>query len=286
MENASKALLISAAILMSLMILSLLVIGYDQISNYYKSRNEATETLQLEEFNKKFQNYDQKEIRGSELISIMNMVIDYNEREVYADGTNYSRIKVTIKIGDDLLNQFKYNQNLSKNSNLSGIITNTLGETSVDDKKLIAITETETKLINNNQSLKLTADKLQKLSANISNIIIDADNRISYPNTDTVTWQKQSDVSSRLHRQRVLKNILGITLNLNEDTAISDTQSQNTINTIKEITNEYYQYTQFKRAHFKLTKNGGSGLGFDTKTGRVNEMTFEVVTSNGNVKFN
>ena len=52
------------------------------------------------------------------------------------------------------------------------------------------------------------------------------------------------------------------------------------LETIKEITYKYYQYTQFKRAHFICET-----IEHDEETGRVNKMEFRVVLKNGNIKF-
>ena len=39
MENATKALLISAAVMIAIMVLSLLMIAYNQISDYYQNQH-------------------------------------------------------------------------------------------------------------------------------------------------------------------------------------------------------------------------------------------------------
>ena len=54
----------------------------------------------------------------------------------------------------------------------------------------------------------------------------------------------------------------------------------NRLEEIQEITYKYYQYTQFKRAHFVCET-----IGHDEETGRVNKMEFRVVIKNGNIKF-
>ena len=78
MENATKALLIAAGVLLAMMLISLLVMGYNRISSYYEQKHELIMAEQLDKFNKEFQNYNRSDIRGNELISLMNKVIDYN----------------------------------------------------------------------------------------------------------------------------------------------------------------------------------------------------------------
>ena len=108
MENATKALLISAAVMIAIMILSLLMMAYNQVSDYYQTQHTDAMAKQTEEFNNNFINYDRDNIRGSDLLSLMNKVIDFNERYSYAEGTNYTRIEVTINIGDQYLKDFLY----------------------------------------------------------------------------------------------------------------------------------------------------------------------------------
>lgn len=282
MENATKALLIAAGILLAIMILSLLLVGYNQISSYYNEKHKATETEQLAEFNQKYENYNGKEIRGSELVSLMNKVIDYNERESYFAGTNYPRIEVTITIGANNLDQFKYDISKTEKAKYdsilpaTGIIQNTGTGTSASalDRQLIAITSTPDDLIyyaNTKGINGVTDSKLQQLSSNIGNIMVQESNKSDYDN------------AQRVKRVQLINKILGLDIELKDKiTGEVSTDNQNKIEVIKEITCKYYQYTQFKRAHFKCTS-----IEYDKNTGRINKMTFEVVTtSGGNVKFN
>ena len=63
MENATKALLIAAGVLIGIIILSMLLLGYNQISNYYQQQSDNLSLKQIVELNKKFTNYDGKTIR-------------------------------------------------------------------------------------------------------------------------------------------------------------------------------------------------------------------------------
>ena len=66
MENATKALLIAAGVLIGIIILSMLLLGYNQISNYYQQQSDNLSLKQIVELNKKFTNYDGKTIRGND----------------------------------------------------------------------------------------------------------------------------------------------------------------------------------------------------------------------------
>lgn len=167
MENISKALLIAAGMLILIMILSLLVIGYQQISAYYSRKHDATMVEQTIEFNKRFENYNRNDIRGNELISLMNRVIDYNATQVYEEETKFKRLNLSINVGgQDILDQFKYD------ASLEGIITSTIDNSS-NDRDLIKITGVELNsksIIGNN----VTTTQLQRLSANIHYIMDDS----------------------------------------------------------------------------------------------------------------
>ena len=56
MENASKALLIGASILFIVMVLSLVMIFYNEVSDYYQTESDITYQEQTVEFNKNFEN--------------------------------------------------------------------------------------------------------------------------------------------------------------------------------------------------------------------------------------
>lgn len=77
MENASKALLIAGTILISLLVIGALVFVYRDITSAKRADEEALKTQQLEEFNKQFTSYERK-LYGTELISLVNKMIDYN----------------------------------------------------------------------------------------------------------------------------------------------------------------------------------------------------------------
>lgn len=280
MENASKALLIAAGMFLAVLLLSLLVGLYNQISGFYAQQHDFIEMEQTQKFNARFENYNRDDIRGSDLISLMNRVIDYNATESYFEGTGYERIKVTITLvndgenKNDVFKQFKYetDDGTSTNQYLTKTITNTTG-TGInwkDDKNLTAITNTSTNLCARLESIGVKNPKdaqLQQLSSNISNILVD----------ENEDWAK----SYRFKRADILEDILGIEVKIDSTTGKTKTESKNIINEIKEITSQYYQYTQYKRAYFDCTE-----MLYDAETNRVVEIKFEVQKENGLVVFN
>ena len=96
MENASKALIIAGGVLISLLVISLLVLTFNGISNYQKSLQSQEATEQAVDFNKNFEGYNRKTLYGSDIISIANLVVDYNTQE--ADEKDYQNIEVYVTI--------------------------------------------------------------------------------------------------------------------------------------------------------------------------------------------
>lgn len=243
MENASKALLIAASLFFAIMILSLLVMLYNQISSLYNQQSQQKIEQQLIEFNKKFENYDQREIRGSDLVSIMNMIIDYNTRE--ANGKEYPRLDLEIYLGTaDNLKEYSYD-------GTNYLITSS----NIDENQISVFSTTTSNLINNLSTAginNVTESKLQQLAANIR-VVLNSD-------TDKIN--------------QILK------------TNLTTTDSAE-ISSIQTATKTYYEFTQFKRAHFMCTTaTGGTGLTYDKNTGRIVKMTFRVLTTEtGNIQF-
>lgn len=285
MENASKALLIGASILFAVMIMSLLLIAYNQISAYYSAKYGATMIEQNTEFNNKFENYNQKKIRGNDMISFMNQVIDYNERQSYQVGTNYKRLEVTITLGNStIINKFKYNTSdvsiFSSETLSTGKITNSGSGTDPKelDKNLKLVTSVLTELTNvstNGGIPNVTEGKLQKLTSNISNICLDTHDE---SDENDMTIEGGSAIEKRKKRAELIKNILGVNISIDENTGKT---TDGRLDSIKKMTSKYYQYTQFKRAYFECT-----GTTYDEETGRILTMQFKLKTNGNNIVFN
>lgn len=110
MENASKALLMAGSVLIAIIIISCLVLMINNLTSYQKTVTSNDETSQITEFNNQFTKYiTGNTIRGNELISLMNKVVDYNKR-YSIEGTEtdngqyvgYKDMEIDIDLGDDL----------------------------------------------------------------------------------------------------------------------------------------------------------------------------------------
>ena len=79
MENASKALLMAAVILISIIILSLAVYLFIYFSDYARGVEDEVKANQIAQFNSQFLSYEDKELTFYDVITISNMAKDYNE---------------------------------------------------------------------------------------------------------------------------------------------------------------------------------------------------------------
>lgn len=73
MENASKALLIAGGVLIAILIVSVLVVTLNIVNSNQRTREKTLATEQLAEFNQKYEAYNKKALRGTDIITLKNM---------------------------------------------------------------------------------------------------------------------------------------------------------------------------------------------------------------------
>lgn len=93
MENASKALIMTGGVLISLIVIGLLVLFYNNLSGMQKIKTDSETEQQAAEFNKQYDVYA-RDVYGSEILSIANKIADYNKRE--ADNKGYTPIDLEV----------------------------------------------------------------------------------------------------------------------------------------------------------------------------------------------
>lgn len=89
MENASKALIIAGAILISILIITLGIMIYGQAKGAIDTN--AMSELEIRQFNEKFMQYEGNRVRGATVNSLLQSVVAHN---LSADDDS-KRIKVT-----------------------------------------------------------------------------------------------------------------------------------------------------------------------------------------------
>lgn len=103
MENASKALIMAGAVLIALLVISLLVFFFHSIRDIQSVNLTSEQVQQATEFNKQYDVY-QRDIYGSELLSIANKIADYNQKESETKG--YTKVTLEVSISEDIDNTY------------------------------------------------------------------------------------------------------------------------------------------------------------------------------------
>lgn len=165
MENASKALLMAGGILIALLVIGALVLMFNQIGNYEKSQDESKKNSQLAEFNKEFEKYlDDKEITGADIISLINKVVDYNNKA--KNGGVANSVDYDIKMSITITNLDAFNTKYANNGENNKLFTRDtyeITENSYDNKFSYELKKNldEAKNI---ESLGIPKDQLKLLS--------------------------------------------------------------------------------------------------------------------------
>lgn len=252
MENASKALIMAGSVLIALMIIGALILTFSNLTAYQETNTRDTRASQIAEFNSQYENYNRKDVRGSDLYSLLNKAIDYNRRE----STSGTRTESTwADSGEDI-------------GYLPLTITFTINKSELaapDGKNRLFTSDKYTVEGNSNtfeKNIKGKIDTLENtygqssltnLTTSLTKIFID----------DDATSQEKEEAVNNFNsssRKKTVSNFKEI-----------DEKSQ-----IRQDVYMYYEYIQFKRAHFDCKK-----VEHDNKTGRVTRMEFEF-----NGKFN
>lgn len=104
MENASKAIIIVGGVLIAILVVSLLVMGWNQISDYNKKEEQIETREQIMKFNKEFESYNKAVVYGYQLVSLNNLIEDANSRYLgvdasgkYRTDSGYKEIKAYVK---------------------------------------------------------------------------------------------------------------------------------------------------------------------------------------------
>lgn len=103
MENASKALLMAAAILIGVVILSLAVYLYTSFSSSTAEMQHQMELDQINNFNSRFLAYDGKEdLTIYDIITVANLAEESNKNyQVYGEGLQDASFYVAVFKGSD-----------------------------------------------------------------------------------------------------------------------------------------------------------------------------------------
>ncbi len=258
MENASKALIMAGGILISLIVIGALLLMYDSLTSYQKVGQQNTEEAQVVEFNNQYETFNRNNVRGSDLYSLLNRVVDYNRRKS-TEGRGkdegqylaYEPMTITFDL-DGKLNDF-YVSTTSSRDTYPHLITRD-GYVQSSTKN-----EFEDSIANKVKILESTygADSLTNLTIALTKIFI----------ADSIANNDEEK------RNEAIRNFNSAS----KKVTISSWDEIKEGSTIRQAVYQYYEYVQFKRARFNCEKNkySNTNVKYNQKTGRIIEMNFK-----------
>lgn len=289
MENASKALLMAGGILLTMLVVTVLMYAFGLVSEYQANQDRLKEIEEVSKFNQQFTGYERNDVLGYEVLSLVNKVIDYNQRHSFKGNETTSSVEnidqfkpITVKI--KMYDNSAPPNNLTDGKVSKTELTNKLATivtvpatgsarertyptsgiklqlfTQEEYMQSDAKDEFKNNIINKTD---IIADKfggdtsIQNLVKNIGSIY--EGNIIDY-NIGVVdtSWYDRNYIESRY------KTLTGTKL------SIENIRKQNNIEDVI----KYYEFSQFKKAIFKCVK-----VGYDDGqdgTGRVTLLEFE-----------
>ena len=248
MENASKALIMAGSVLIALMIIGALILTFSNLTAYQETNTRSTRSTQMAEFNSQYETYNRKDVRGSDLYSLLNKAIDYNRRESTA-GTNWADSGKEI-VYEPMVIEF-----------------------TIDKSELVAPDGVNRLFLTNNYSV---SGKSNDFGDKVKNEIDDLEGtygQSSLTNLSTnLTKIFVDDRASAQEKQEAVNNFNSASKKI----TVSSFSEINEKSTIRSDVYKYYEYIQFKRAHFDCEK-----VEYDNETGRITKMIFKF-----NGKFN
>lgn len=248
MENASKALIMAASVLIAIVIISAFILMMSNLTSYQESSYQSNVSAQIAEFNNQYTTYDRSGIRGSDMISLMNKISDYNKRNTGEVG--FTEMQITIKMNgyNDELAFDGTNRVITKSEYTQDNIYLIVGQPTLSTVNSSGTATSEV----SSGPIRTIENKYQQkycnqLASEISNI--------------------QSIVESSVYRTTSEKN------KAFDDEKIlpKSASSYGGITVIYEDALKYYEYIQFKRAYFDCVGEPE----YDKNTGRILKMVFE-----------
>lgn len=257
MENASKALIMAGSLLIALIIIGALLLMFNNLSSYQDSTDKNEKEAQIVEFNNQYETYNRTDVRGSDLYSLLNRVVDYNRRksEVQLNNSDegvdlkFQPMTIIVKFGS--AEQMK---NLTYDNEIR-LFNKILDSNNSFEVKESNSNTFETKIsgaLGNIENTYGGKTGISNLASGISNLFLKNNN-----NPTEVEKKRAEDLYKK-----------------STGSYESFTNLQNAMNNKTKTYTDictYYEYIQFKRAHFDCIDTDYN----DKKTGRIVSLTFE-----------
>lgn len=263
MENASRALLIAGGVLFTMLIVGVIVFARDRFSEYYSSQSLIKEVEDTAEFNKQFTNYEKQKVTGNELISLINKVIDYNDRESTAVTNNSQASPITININfvsSTYRKNFLYNATGSNNL----FTSNTYRQAGSDYSG-------DTNYSFKNNIIKKVQTAIDEVGSEGEIEKIAKDIWAIFENGNASLQEQSKGITSNQKREAAIKQYNAYIKNPDKQVSTWD----ELLDDKKDAVYHYYEYVQFKKAIFKCTGITYNQSTDNASTGRVETLNFE-----------
>ena len=297
MENASKALLIAGGILILIILVSLVLLVKNNVTNFYASEDELQMIADKTKFNEQFTRFNRDDVAGYELISLTNKVIDYNERLSYATtvGNDSQAEPVSLSItlwsstdeGEKVKDLFTHDGNLRLFASDNSVFK-LVEESTTNGSVALNNNNTQgTKLKNILETVKTIEKKWPKVSVltkKVSNIILTTKlkGELKYKekkwnfnktlsDSDDKEYDRQEMISALSSYRTATGDQDSYSLTAEDDYDTVKNRYLNMLNNKYTANNilKYYEYTQFTKAKFKCIK-----LDYSDTTGKVINLEF------------
>ena len=94
MENESRALIIAGSVLLAILVIGMLVLMFNTISELKSTEASSEEVEKLAQYNRQIEMFNKDKLYGSEILSLSNLIDDYNKTQ--ADLKGYHAIKLEV----------------------------------------------------------------------------------------------------------------------------------------------------------------------------------------------
>lgn len=97
MENATKALLIAAAVLVVILVISLALVIYTKSAESVNNAGDLSE-YEIHQFNEKFTKYQGENVSGSDVNAMVQTVVNHNNAEAREGGSNFVSVTGAVTV--------------------------------------------------------------------------------------------------------------------------------------------------------------------------------------------
>ena len=248
MENASKALIMVAGMLLAILIISLLIYAWSLFSKYQSSKDELADIEDVAKFNEQFADYDRDGVLGYEILSLVNKVSDYNYRKSNSADARNDENRKTITLEINMGNETT-RKKLTKNQNIRAFRQQKYIQSNTVNALSTVISEMQ--VIEDRYG---GSDYATKIAKGIDGIFL---------SNEQLAQNESKGITREESWKTAIKKFNSYSNNLNVN-------NQSSLQAEKENAYKYYEYVQFKRAKFKCTS-----CIYDQSTSRISKMVFE-----------